>query len=160
MPGHTAPPPERRSDRWITPGVIIAGLIVAGLVTMTVAAGVTYLTARGIDPDPMLRLVAQVTTAVGSIGTLVLQLVGRSTVAKTERNTGVLAENVAAALSTPAPAPALPAYVDDEDLADEEPREYYGRLRQSAPPEETGEYPRVSVPPIPGYPQYRDRSAR
>ncbi len=82
---------QRQSDRWITPGVIVAGLLVAGVVILATVYAVTYLASIGKDPDPMLRLVAQVVTAGGSLGTLLLTLTGRSTVAKVERNTGVLA---------------------------------------------------------------------
>jgi hypothetical protein len=92
---------RRNSDRWITPGVVIAGLLVGGLICLGVTAGVVYLSSIGKDPDPMLRLTAQVVTAVGSLGTLLLQLTGRSTVAKVERNTGVLANVVEDALTDP-----------------------------------------------------------
>ena len=107
---------ERKSDRLITPGVLIAAILVAGLVACLVVARVTYLAPRGIDPDPMLQLTAQVATSVGVVGNLVLQLAGRSTAAKTERNTGVLASVVAetAPPAAPAPPPA-PAYVVDLD---------------------------------------------
>lgn len=112
---------ERKSDRWITPGVIIAAILVAGLVACVVAGGVTYLAARGVDPDPMLQLTAQVVTSLGVVGNVVLQLAGRSTAAKTERNTGQLvgvvadvAEVAAAPAPLPPPAPA-PYVVDLED---------------------------------------------
>jgi hypothetical protein len=107
-------PDFRKSDRYVTPGVIIAALIVAGIVIIFVAGSVAYLTARGIDPDPMIKLVTTVGAALLSLGTFVLQLVGRPTAAKTERNTGVLAAHVgglAAAVNNPpapAPTPALP----------------------------------------------------
>lgn len=84
----------RSSDRWVTPGVIVAAILTAGVVVLGIGAGVVYLTANGRDPDPILRLVAQIVTAVGSLGTLLLQLANRQTVAKTERNTGVLAGEV------------------------------------------------------------------
>lgn len=132
---------ERKSDRWITPGVIIAAILVAGLVACVVAAGVTYLAARGIDPAPMLQLTAQVATSVGVVGNLVLQLAGRSTAAKTERNTGVLATVVAEATS-PATPPAEPAY-DDSDAP--------------WPPPDTEQ--RMTVPPLPAIPRHA-RSTR
>jgi hypothetical protein len=55
---------------------------------------VAYLSARGVDPDPMLKTVGALVAAATSVGTLLLQLVNRQTVAKTERNTGVLAAAV------------------------------------------------------------------
>lgn len=126
------------SDRWVTPGVVIAGIITAGLVVAVVAGGVTYLAARGVDPDPMLKLTAQLVGAVGSLGTLVLQLVSRTTVAKTERNTGVIAGELLAGPGPAAPPAAAPPYV--VDLDDEHPR--------------TGEYVRVPVPPIGAPPRH------
>lgn len=86
---------HRQSDRWITPGVIVAAILVAGLVVLGVTAGLVYLTAEGKDPDPVLRLVAQVVTAIGSLGSLVVTLATRTTTTKTERNTGVLARATA-----------------------------------------------------------------
>jgi hypothetical protein len=80
----------RNTDRWVTPGVIITGLLVAGVVVLSVVAAVAYLAARGVDPDPLLRLVASLVAAVGSLGTLALQLTTRATTAKVERNTGRL----------------------------------------------------------------------
>jgi hypothetical protein len=129
--------PARSSDRWVTPGVVIATVLMAGLLLSVIAAGVAYLAARGVDPDPMLQLVAQITTAVGALGTLVLQLANRATVAKTERNTGQLVSVVADAVAPPAPAAAAPpAYV--VDLDDEDDRTAH----------------RVAVPPLPAYPQH------
>jgi hypothetical protein len=101
----------RTSDRWVTPAVVVTALLCGTLVVLSVAGCVTYLTARGIDPDPMLRLVAQVATGLGSLGTLVLQLVTRRTTSKVERNTGVLATavyDVADALPRPVPRHAHP----------------------------------------------------
>lgn len=89
-------PDFRKSDRYVTPGVIIAALIVAGFVLIVVAGSVAYLTSRGIDPDPMLKLVATVGGGLFSLGTFVLQLVNRPTAAKTERNTGVLTAHTSA----------------------------------------------------------------
>jgi len=90
--------PQRQSDRWVTPGVIVAAILVAGVIVLAVSAGVVYLTAIGRDPGPILQLVTQLVAAVGAMGSLVLQLVGRKTAAKTERNTGVLATEVARVL--------------------------------------------------------------
>lgn len=84
----------RNSDRWVTPGVVMVGLTVGGVVCLAVVAAVAYLAARGVDPDPVLRLVASLVAAAGSLGTLLLQLVTRSTTAKTERQAGRLASGV------------------------------------------------------------------
>lgn len=143
----------RNSDRWITPGVIITFLLVVGLVVAAIVGGVAYLMARGIDPDPMLKLATTLGAAVFSVGTFVLQLAQRSQNSKTERNTGALvgvAHDTLAAIAAPAPAPApapvpagrpAPSYAvepdyDDEDLADDG-------------PDDT----RVAVPAIPPLPQ-------
>lgn len=85
---------RRASDRYVTPGVIVAFLFLAAVVVCSLIGVVGYLTAIGRDPDPMLRLVAQVVGALTTTGTFILQLVGRSTVAKVERNTGLLASKV------------------------------------------------------------------
>lgn len=89
---------HRNSDRWVTPGVVVCTLVLATVVILSVVASVTYLTARGLDPDPMLRLTAQVGGAVFSAGTFALQLLGRRTVTKVERNFGQLAPVVAETL--------------------------------------------------------------
>lgn len=81
----------RRSDRGITPAVIVAGIITIGFVTLGIGAGIVFLQYKGIDPKPVLDLVTQVITAAGALGTLVLTIANRATVAKTERNTGILA---------------------------------------------------------------------
>lgn len=87
--------PRRDSDRWITPRVVVAGLFLATVVVLAGLAAITYLSARGIDPAPVLDLATQLATAVGAIGTLVLQLVTRKTTAKVERNTGQLSKSAA-----------------------------------------------------------------
>lgn len=108
-------PRMRDSDRWVTPGVVIAALVVAGVIVLGVGAGVVYLSSIGRDPEPVLKLLAQVVTAAGALGTLLLQLAGRRTVAKVERNTGQLATELArqapAADPYPPPPPtqAMPA---------------------------------------------------
>ena len=84
----------RQTDRYLTPAVVVTLLLAATVIILATIGAVAYLTARGIDPDPMLRLLAQVTGAVTGTATLVLQLANRATVAKTERNTGVLASAV------------------------------------------------------------------
>jgi hypothetical protein len=80
---------RRDTDQWITPRVVAWALFLATVLVLAVIGAITYLTARGLDPDPMLSLVAKVATAVGTLGTLALQLSGRSTVAKVERTTGL-----------------------------------------------------------------------
>jgi hypothetical protein len=107
-----ASPDFRKSDRWITPAVIIAFVIVGGVVACVLAASVAYLTARGIDPDPMIKLVTTTLAALGSLATFVMQLVNRSTTAKVERNTGTLPDVITDAVTgavTAALPPAPPA---------------------------------------------------
>lgn len=81
----------RNTDRLITPGVVVTFLIVAGFCTALTIVGVGYLTSRGLDPDPMIRLVVQVVGAAGAVFTAVLQLANNARSAKTERNTTPLA---------------------------------------------------------------------
>jgi hypothetical protein len=84
----------RNSDRWITPGVIITGLLVAGLCVLATIAAVAWLTREGMDPQPLLQLVGTAIAALASAGGFVVQLLNRASVTKTERNTGVLATAV------------------------------------------------------------------
>lgn len=81
----------RNSDRWVTPGVVITALLGVVVCLLATIAAVTWLTARGLDPSPMLKLVAQVGSGLAGLLSLVLQLAQRRTVAKTEANTGLLA---------------------------------------------------------------------
>lgn len=81
----------RDSDRWVTPGVVVAGLLVAGALALATIGGATYLVAVGRDPGPMLQAVGAVVTAVSSLSAVALQLASRATVAKVERNTQALA---------------------------------------------------------------------
>jgi hypothetical protein len=85
----------RNSDRWVTPGVIVAGILTVGVVVLGVTAGLVYLAAQGEDPDPVLRLVVELTGSASAVATLLVSLASRQTVAKTERNTGVLARETA-----------------------------------------------------------------
>jgi hypothetical protein len=115
------PEGTRKSDRWITPGVIVAAILTTGLVLAVVAAAIAYLTAQGIDPDPMLKLVANVGTGLFALLNLVLTLAGRATAAKVERNTGTLTSVVADVVDAVATTPAagnLPAEAARAQLSD------------------------------------------
>ena len=108
-------PDIRASDRWVTPGVIIVGLLVVGLVLVVLVAATAWLTHEGVDVDPMLQLMREWATTAAAIGALLLQLANRSSVTKTERNTGVMAGalyEVADAMPRPRP-PARHADPDD-----------------------------------------------
>jgi protein-S-isoprenylcysteine O-methyltransferase Ste14 len=86
---------SRRSDRWMTPGVAAVLVLCGTVVVLAVLAAVTYLTARGFDPQPVVQLAGTLVAAVASLGTFLAQLVNRRTTAKVERNTGLLASGVA-----------------------------------------------------------------
>lgn len=87
----TPPPyPPRNSDRWVTPGVVVAAIVVGGVLVLSVVAAMVYLTVAGLDPDPMLKLSAQVGGGLAAMLNLWLSLATRATAAKTERNTGTL----------------------------------------------------------------------
>lgn len=89
----------RQTDRYLTPAVVVTLLLVAGTVILGTVGAVAWLTSLGRDPDPMLKLVGAWVAAGSSTITLVLQLANRATVAKTERNTGVLATHTDALAS-------------------------------------------------------------
>lgn len=76
------------SDRYITPGVIVSLILSGALIVCGLGGAVTYLTARGIDAGPVVQLVGVLVTAVTAVGHFLLSLVGRTTSAKIERNTG------------------------------------------------------------------------
>lgn len=84
----------RDSDRWVTPRVIVAGMVLATVLVLAVVASVTWLTVQGKDPDPMLRLVANLVGALAAVGTFVQGLANRRTTTKVERQTGRLATGV------------------------------------------------------------------
>jgi hypothetical protein len=88
----------RRSDRWITPPVVVGMLFCGTVVILAVIASVTFLTWRGLDPDPMIRLTAQVGAAVFSAGTFIQGLAQRRTTTNVERKTGQLEAAVAETL--------------------------------------------------------------
>lgn len=166
-------PTRRSSDRWLTPAVIIAGLIVGGLVVASVVGAVAYLAARGIDPDPLLKLSATLVGAIGGVGTFILQLAQRAQNSKTERNAGVLVgavDDLAAVVSTvipPAPAVTLPApglqqQYDDDQAADDDgtsvQRFAAAKARYAAGlqyDDELDTQQRVAVPPLPEFPRHR-----
>lgn len=81
----------RNTDRWVTPGVVGLALTLATVIILGIVAAVTYLTARGFDPAPVVKLVADLVAAVGALATVGLQLANRATVTKVERNTSPLA---------------------------------------------------------------------
>ena len=85
---------RRASDRYITPGVVMVGLVMGTLVVLAIVGVVGYLTARGYDPAPIVTLTANLIGAVGGLGTLIVQLVTRKTTARIERNTGLLPAQV------------------------------------------------------------------
>jgi hypothetical protein len=91
-------PPGRASDRWVTPWVVVVLIAAGTVVVLAVLAAVTYLTARGFDPQPIVQLVGTLVAAAASAGTFLLNLAGRRTVAKVERNTGRLGTGVEAVL--------------------------------------------------------------
>lgn len=106
----------RRSDRWITPGVVVVLLLCGTLVVLGALGCLTYLAARGLDVDPVVKLAGALVGAVSGCVSLVLQLVNRRTTTKVERNTGHLAAavyDVADALPRPV---ARHAYPDTEWL--------------------------------------------
>jgi hypothetical protein len=82
--------PLRDSDRWITPAVVIVGLLVGGGLVALLIATVAWLAARGVDPAPILKTVGALVAGATSLVTLIVQLASRQTVAKTEANTGQL----------------------------------------------------------------------
>ena len=107
-------PAVRQSDRYVTPAVVVALVVVGGLVVLGVFGACAWLTSIGRDPEPLVRLVGTLVAAATGLGTFVLQLANRATVTKTERNTGVLASAVyEVADAMPKPVPRHAAYDDD-----------------------------------------------
>jgi hypothetical protein len=78
----------------MTPGVVMVLILAGTVVCLGVLGAVTYLTARGFDPQPVVQLTGTLVAAVTSLGTFVVQLVTRRTTTKVERNTGQLANAV------------------------------------------------------------------
>jgi hypothetical protein len=97
---------RRDTDRWVTPRVVVWGLLAATIVVLAAIGSVTYLTAIGKDPSPMLDVVSQVGTAVAALGALAVQLANRATVTKVERNVNQqtkATEDLAAVVADQAP---------------------------------------------------------
>jgi hypothetical protein len=89
---------RRASDRWVTPWVVCVLILAGTLVVLAVLGCVTYLTARGFDPEPVVQLVGTLVAAATGTGTFLLSLVKRKTDTKVERNVGVLGNAVVSAL--------------------------------------------------------------
>jgi hypothetical protein len=85
---------ERKSDRWMTPGVLCVLVLAGTVVVLAVLAAVTYLTARGFDPQPIVQLTGTLVGAAAALGTFVQNTLTRRTTAKVERETGRLATGV------------------------------------------------------------------
>jgi hypothetical protein len=66
----------------------MVALTLGTLVVLAVVASVTLLTARGLDPDPMLRLAAEVAGSLALVANLLVTLTGRAGQAKVERVAG------------------------------------------------------------------------
>lgn len=90
----SAPATPYKSDRWITPGVVIALILAVLAGVLGVVGAAAWLTSIGKDPGPMFDFVI---TAIGGLtgsASLVLQLANRKTNTKTEREVGYLANAV------------------------------------------------------------------
>lgn len=98
--------------------MVAVAVVCGSLVVLGVAALVAYLTARGVDPAPVLQLASTAAAAVGSLGTLVLQLVGRRTATKTEKWAGQLASAVTA-VRRQDPAPVVDDVVPVDQVDDD-----------------------------------------
>jgi hypothetical protein len=61
-------PLVRNSDRLATPAVVITMLAIGGILVGLTIVGVTYLTARHIDPEPVFKLVGIAVTGLSSLG--------------------------------------------------------------------------------------------
>jgi hypothetical protein len=100
----TAPP--YKSDRWVTPGVVVALILAVLVALLAVVGAAAWLTAIGKDPGPMFDFVTGAAGALTGSASLLLQMANRKTATKTERNTGVLASavyEVADAMPRPVP---------------------------------------------------------
>lgn len=123
--GSVADDRGRASDRWVTPGVVVVLVLAGTVVLLAVLAAVTYLTARGYDPQPVVALTGTLVAASAGVGTFLLNLAGRRTGAKTEREVGRLASGVVEVLTeldARRGRHAPQAELELEDLDDEEGR--------------------------------------
>lgn len=102
-----------KSDRWVTPAVVVTLIICVLMGLLAVVAAAAWLTSLGKDPGPMFDFVTTSLGALTGAASLVLQLANRKTNTKTERNTGVLASAVyEVADKMPQPVPRHAAYDD------------------------------------------------
>ncbi|MET0996266.1 MAG: hypothetical protein ABWY20_20265 [Mycobacterium sp.] len=85
----TTPVPYK-SDRWITPGVVVTLIIAVTIGLLAVVTAAAWLTSLGKDPGPMYDFVTGAIGGLTGSASLVLQLANRKTATKTERNTGAL----------------------------------------------------------------------
>lgn len=85
---------RRASDRWVTPWVVAVLILSGTVVVLAVLAAVTYLTARGFDPEPIVQLTGTLVAAAAATGNFVLSLVKRRTEANTQLQVGRLASGV------------------------------------------------------------------
>lgn len=82
--------PDRESDRFITPRVVVVLVLAATVLCVVVLGCVTYLTARGFDPQPVVQLVGTLVAAAASLGGFVVSLVQRRTSTNVQRRLGRL----------------------------------------------------------------------
>lgn len=120
----TAPRTPRTSDRWVTPAVVVTGVLTAGVVLLSVVGAMTFLTWQGRDPDPVLRLAMEALGSVALVCNLLLTLAQRAGVAKVEKKAGQLQVDVQDAL-------------------------YELDARTAAPPPDLTEYRPPTLPPVP-----------
>lgn len=118
--------------------IVVLGLVLA----------VTYLTARGYDPQPVVQLAGTAVAALAAVGTFVQNLATRRTTTKVERNTGTLAAGVVQVVdqlehergrhAAPAADPPPPALEEPEEdlvvpipgrVSATQPHPFYSRLR-------------------------------
>ena len=90
----TQPGGLRNSDRWVTPGVIVALIVGAVFVVCAITGAITYLASIGVDPDPILQSISSYTTAIAAVTGLLLQLWNRATQTKVETHAGTAASGV------------------------------------------------------------------
>lgn len=92
MPDRAAP--ARASDRWVTPWVVVVLILAGTVIVLFLLAAVTYLTARGFDPQPVVSLTGTLVAAAAASGNFLLSLVKRKTETHTQAQVGRLASGV------------------------------------------------------------------